>query len=61
MTKGFGLHALVLACVADDLGVEMFTLASKLDGRPMKGVANLVRSCRRDIHRIAPHGQTVST
>ena len=57
--KGFGLHALVLACVADELGVEMFTLARKLDGRPMNGVANLVRSCRRDIHRIAPHGQMV--
>jgi hypothetical protein len=58
-TKGFGLHALVVACVADELGVEVFTLARKLDGRPMNGVANLVRSCRRDIHRIAPQGQKV--
>ena len=57
--KGFGLHALVMACVADDLGVEMFTLTRKFDGRPMNGVANLVRSCRRDIHRLAPQGQTV--
>lgn len=57
--KGFGLHALVVACVADDLGVEMFALTKKLDGRPMNGVANIVRSCRRDIHRIAPQGQTV--
>lgn len=57
--KGFGLHALVLACVADDLDVEMFTLTKKLDGRPMNGVANLVRSCRRDVHRLAPQGQKV--
>ncbi len=57
--KGFGLHALVVACVADDLDVEMFTLTKKLDGRPMNGVANIVRSCRRDVHRLAPQGQTV--
>ena len=57
--KGFGLHALVVACVADDLDVETFTLTKKLDGRPMNGVANIVRSCRRDVHRLAPRGQIV--
>ncbi|MEP7122983.1 MAG: hypothetical protein ABJE95_18795 [Byssovorax sp.] len=57
--KGFGLHALVVACVADELGVEVFALAGKLDGRPMNGAANIVRSCKRDIHRLGPQGQTV--
>jgi hypothetical protein len=57
--KQFGLHALVLACVADDLGVDMFTLTRKLDGRPMKGVSNILQSCRNDIRRIGPKGQKV--
>lgn len=57
--KEFGLHNLVLACVADDAGEDHFTLRRKLDGRPMKGVQNLLRSCRRDIRRLSPKGQPV--
>jgi hypothetical protein len=56
--KGFGLHALVLACVADELGAEMFSLAKRLDGRPLNGVTNLLQSCRRT-SLLAPRGQKV--
>jgi hypothetical protein len=57
--KEFGLHNLVVACVADDTGEDRFSLRRKLDGRPMKGVQNLLRSCRRDIRRLSPKGQRV--
>jgi hypothetical protein len=57
--KQFGLHRLVLACVADDLRVDTFTLTGKLDGRPMKGVANVLKSCRSDVRRLGPKGQKV--
>ncbi|WP_437682866.1 hypothetical protein [Sorangium sp. So ce131] len=57
--KEFGLHNLVVACVADDAGEDFFALRRKLDGRPMKGVQNLLRSCRRDIRRLSSKGQQV--
>lgn len=59
--REFGLHNLVLACVADELGGDVYSLdlASKLDGRPMKGVSNLLKSCRRDVRRLGPRGQRV--
>ncbi|WP_437616211.1 hypothetical protein WMF20_20830 [Sorangium sp. So ce834] len=57
--KEFGLHNLLVACVADDAGEDRFALRRKLDGRPMKGVQNLLRSCRRDIRRLSSKGQQV--
>ncbi|MGK4004965.1 hypothetical protein WMF31_20215 [Sorangium sp. So ce1036] len=57
--KEFGLHNLVVACVADDTGKDRFALRRELDGRPMKGVQNLLRSCRRDICRLSSRGQQV--
>lgn len=59
--REFGLHNLVIACVADELGGDVFSLglASKLDGRPMKGVNNLLKSCRQDVRRLGPRGQRV--
>lgn len=57
--KEFGLHNLVVACVVDDAGGDWFDLRKKLDGRPMKGAQNLLRSCRKDILRLSPRGQMV--
>lgn len=57
--KEFGLHNLVVACVVDDAKGDRFALRRQLDGRPMKGVQNLLRSCRRDIRRLGPRGQPV--
>jgi hypothetical protein len=54
--KGFGLHALVMACVADDLGVEMFTLTKKLDARQRSTAiaASLTRPWRKRLGRTWP-------
>jgi hypothetical protein len=57
--KEFGLHHLILACVRDDSGADAFALRGMLDGRPMKGVQNLLRSCRRDVRRLSSKGQLV--
>lgn len=59
--REFGLHNLVLACVADELGGDVYALdlAGKLDGRPMKGASNLLKSCRQDVRRLGPRGQRV--
>ena len=45
--------------MADDAGEDRYALRKKLDGRPMKGVQNLLRSCRRDIRRLSARGQQV--
>lgn len=55
----FGLHNLVSACVADDAGGSLFAMRRKLDGRPMKGVQSLLRSCRTNIRRLSAKGQPV--
>ena len=56
---GFGLHKLVLACIADDLNVEWYTLEKIVEGRPMKGVSKVLQSCYREVRRIALRGQRV--
>lgn len=60
-TKEFGLHNLVTACVSDLLGktLQDHTFRQLLDGRPMKGVDKVLRSCRSEVPRLAPQGQTV--
>lgn len=60
-TKEFGLHNLVTACVADHLGrtFQEHAFRQLLDGRPMKGIDKVPRSCRSEVPRIAPRGQTV--
>lgn len=59
--KEFGLHNFVLACIADELGADVYTLKlhQKISGRPMKGVNKVLASCRKDIHRLGPQGQPV--
>lgn len=59
--KQFGLHNLVVACVSDDLGADVYALKldQKLSGRPMKGVSKLLASCRQDVRRLGPQGQPV--
>jgi hypothetical protein len=57
--KEFGLHNLVVACVVDDAGGDWFATRRMLDGRPMKGVQSLLRSCRSNIRRLSAKGQPV--
>ncbi len=59
-TQGFGLHALVKACVFDAMNGERHSIEGALkDGRPLKGAGNLLRACREDIDLIAPDGRRV--
>ena len=57
-TQGFGLHDLVMACVADELGVGLVETKRMAEGRPLKGVANLLKACR-DVRRLAPRGEHI--
>jgi hypothetical protein len=59
--KGFGLHALVRACVADTLGERARHEVEKAlaDYRPLKGYAKLLEACRRDLDLISNDGRTV--
>ncbi|MCP3144369.1 hypothetical protein [Pyxidicoccus xibeiensis] len=59
--QGFGLHALVKACVADGLASQErhFIEAALRDYRPLKGYANVLKACREELEDIAPDGRPV--
>lgn len=59
-TRDFGLHKLVEACVFDVVNGQRHIVHRALDGRPMKGDSQLLRSCREDVHDISPHGEPVA-
>ena len=58
-TRGFGLHKLVTRCVFDAINGERHRLEGALDGRPMKGSAKLLATCREDLDDIAADGRAV--
>ena len=68
-TRGFGLHALVKACVLDRIGrINRIGRAGDdrraieealADHRPMKGVEKVLAACRDDIEDIACDGRSV--
>lgn len=57
--REFGLHMLILACVADDLGRDPYEIKKWFEPRPMNGVNKVLESCRRDVRRIAARGERV--
>lgn len=58
--QGFGLHALVKACVFDAFNGERHRVEAMLgDHRPLKGVQNLLKACREEIGLIAADGRSV--
>jgi hypothetical protein len=58
--QGFGLHALVVACVFDLVDGERHHVESRLgDARPLKGVTNVLRACCEDIDLLAADGRFV--
>lgn len=58
--QGFGLHALVKACVFDAVNGERHRVEGMLsDHRPLKGVQALLKACREDIDLIAADGRSV--
>ncbi len=58
-TRDFGLHQLVAACVFDVVDGQRHLLQRALDGRPMKGDSQLLKSCREDVPDISPGGDPV--
>lgn len=56
-SRGFGLHSLVLGCVADALSKDPFALGRVIKGIPKGGDAQLLRACRADTPHM--HGLTV--
>ncbi|UQA55994.1 hypothetical protein [Polyangium aurulentum] len=56
--QGFGLHALVKACVFDAVNGDRPRVEEALrDHRPLKGAGNLLRTCREEIDLIASDGR----
>jgi hypothetical protein len=57
--KGFGLHALVTACVFDAANGERHKLEKALEGRLQKGAPALLKVCRDDLDSLARDGRAV--
>jgi hypothetical protein len=55
--KEFGLHAFVLACVADRVGGDRWKLRKLVDGNPRNGVGKLIASCREEAADLCPSGE----
>lgn len=58
----FGLHRLVLAAVrdSDDITTLPHEVASALDPRPLKGIDQVLRTCRQDLTYLACDGRKVA-
>lgn len=54
--KGFGPHALLLQCVADDLGVRAKALEERVVGRPLKGNGNVRQKVIAEGKQLARRG-----
>ena len=52
--QGFGLHAFVKVCVFDIVDGERYRVEARLaDYRPLKGVSNVIDTCRQNIDLFA--------
>ncbi|PRP95066.1 hypothetical protein [Enhygromyxa salina] len=47
--KEFGLHELIVACVADEWRQDWWALRDRFDAIPLKGAAKLLRACEHDV------------
>ena len=52
----FGLHKLVVACVAAKLGLEVWQVDRCLDSIPRNGNGNVVRACRSEARLLCQRG-----
>jgi hypothetical protein len=58
--QGFGLHALVKACVFDVVDGERYRVEGSLRSYlPLKGVSNVLKECRENFDIIAADGRSV--
>ncbi|MBN1612151.1 MAG: hypothetical protein JW940_36305 [Polyangiaceae bacterium] len=55
--KGFGPHALLVACLVDDEVGTREELSDRLNSIPLKGNGNVLRELRGKAHRILDSGQ----
>lgn len=58
----FGLHRLVLAAVrdSDDITAPHHEVDRALDSRPLKGIEQVLRTCRQDLTYLACDGRKVA-
>lgn len=54
--RNFGPDLLLVACVADDLGVHPVHVRPRIDSRPKKGNANVRKALQRDGLKLADSG-----
>lgn len=47
--KEFGLHELLVACVADETGADSWALRGRFEAIPKKGDSKLLAACRDDV------------
>jgi hypothetical protein len=58
-TNGFGLHELVVSCVADHTGKARWAVKALLIAVPKKGDTKLLRACREEAAGFAPRGEAI--
>ncbi len=58
--RGFGPHDLLIACIADDLGIDRERLRDRVSSVPKKGVGNVRTALRKDIRRLANSGPVLA-
>lgn len=56
IVKTFGPHALLIACVTEELGERRDTVSSKVISVPKKGNGNVVVALERDLIRLSDAG-----
>jgi hypothetical protein len=54
-TRNFGLHGLVLACVADRIQVDRWALRTCVPCIPKNGDSNLLEACREHVGTLYPY------
>lgn len=56
-TKGFGPHALLVACVADELGLEREKIRGQISSVAAKGVGNIIRALKTNLTKLNRAGK----
>lgn len=58
--RGFGPHDLLLACVADELGIDYKRLRDQVTSSPKKGVSKVRTELQRNFRRLANSGPVIA-
>lgn len=57
--KQFGLHELLVSCVADRIGADRLNLGSSLRGLPLKSNTKVHAKCQRELDLLSRRGEIV--